>query len=32
MISIEDLANTTPVSPPTANKNTKPKAQSKEGE
>jgi len=32
MISIEELANTTPVKPPTVNKNTKPKAQSKEGE
>ena len=27
MMSIEELANTIPVSPPTVNKNTKPRAQ-----
>jgi hypothetical protein len=31
-MSIEELAKTTPVKPPTVNKNTKPKAHSKEGE
>jgi hypothetical protein len=31
-MSIEELAKTTPVKPPTVNRNTNPKAQSKEGE
>jgi hypothetical protein len=30
-MSIEELAKTTPVKPPTVNKNTNPKAQSREG-
>jgi hypothetical protein len=30
-MSIEELASTTPVNPPTVNKNTNPKAQSNEG-
>jgi hypothetical protein len=32
IISIEELANTTPVNPPTVNKNTNPKAHNKAGE
>jgi hypothetical protein len=32
MISREELAKTTPVKPPTVNKNTNPRDQSKEGE
>jgi hypothetical protein len=31
-MSIEEFAKITPVNPPTVNKNTKPKAHSKEGE
>jgi hypothetical protein len=31
-MSIEELAKTTPVNPPTVNKNTNPKAHNKEGE
>jgi hypothetical protein len=32
MISKEELANTTPVNPPTVNKNTNPKAHNRAGE
>jgi hypothetical protein len=32
IISIEELASTTPVNPPTVNRNTKPKAHNNEGE
>jgi hypothetical protein len=32
IISIEELAKTTPVNPPTVKRNTKPKAHNKEGE